>query len=104
MARATIQYISMKAPDGEPSREQMVIATDDGTYQIVVPPGKGHLLVFGSTHDYLLEVIGRRMLSDGQPGGGAPTPTRSSPTRPGPSTGRTRSTRACGRAGPSRAG
>ena len=35
---------------------------DDGSFQIVVPPGKGHLLVFGPTPDYILEVIGARML------------------------------------------
>ncbi len=37
--------------------------------QIVVPPGKGHLLVFGPTSDYILEVIGVQMLYRGQPGG-----------------------------------
>ena len=42
---------------------------DDGSFQIAVPPGKGHLLVFGPTPDYILEEIGMRELWHGRPGG-----------------------------------
>ncbi len=41
----------------------------DGTYQITVQPGKGHLFVFGPTSDYILEAIGGRTIYNGQPGG-----------------------------------
>jgi hypothetical protein len=46
-----------------------VASNDDGSYQIVVPPGKGHLFVYGPTPDYLLQAIGGRMIYLGQPGG-----------------------------------
>jgi hypothetical protein len=46
-----------------------VASNDDGSYQIVVPPGKGHLFVYGPTPDYLLQAIGGRTIYLGQPGG-----------------------------------
>ena len=49
--------------------QAMVASRDDGTFQIVVPPGKGHLLVFGPTGDFVLRPIGYRELTRGQPGG-----------------------------------
>jgi hypothetical protein len=47
----------------------VVASQDDGSYQIVVPPGRGHLFVFGPTSDYVLEAIGGRALVGDQPGG-----------------------------------
>ena len=42
---------------------------DDGTYRIAVPPGKGHLLFFGPTSDFVLKEIGSNRLYQDQPGG-----------------------------------
>ena len=42
---------------------------DDGSYQIAVPPGKGHLLIFGPTPDFVLKEIGWHRLYEDQPGG-----------------------------------
>ncbi len=47
----------------------MVASQDDGSFQLAVPPGKGHLLVLGPTGDYVLGAIGSRMLYRGRPGG-----------------------------------
>ncbi len=70
LPEATIQYFPMKRPRGGLSGSQTTVASkDDGSFQIVVPAGKGHLLVFGPTPDYVLDVIGERMLSSGLPGG-----------------------------------
>jgi len=47
-----------------------VASRDDGSFEIVVLPGKGHLFVYGPTPDYILEVIGSRMLyQNPRPGG-----------------------------------
>ena len=49
--------------------QAIVASADDGTYQIVVPPGKGHLLFFGPTSDFVLEATSERMVHLGEPGG-----------------------------------
>jgi hypothetical protein len=46
-----------------------VASDDDGLFQIAVPAGKGHLLVFGPTGDYVLGEIGSNRLYNDQPGG-----------------------------------
>ena len=70
LERATVQYRPMKQTNSTLSGLQSIVASkEDGSFQIVVPAGKGHLLVFGPTSDYVLDVIGDRMLSSGQPGG-----------------------------------
>ncbi len=67
---ATVQYIAAKRPDNILGGWQTVVASkDDGSYQIVVPPGKGYLFVYGPTADYVLESIGGRTIHYGQPGG-----------------------------------
>jgi len=67
---ASVQFIPARNRNNVISGWQAVVASkDDGSYQIVVPPGKGHLFVYGPTSDYILEVIGGRMLYNGQPGG-----------------------------------
>ena len=67
---ASVQYIAAKRPDNILGGWQAVVASkDDGSYQIVVPPGKGYLFVHGPTADYLLESIGGRTIHNGQPGG-----------------------------------
>jgi hypothetical protein len=42
--------------------EAIAMSKDDGSFQIVVPPGKGHLLVVGPTAGYVLREIGSREL------------------------------------------
>jgi RNA polymerase sigma factor (sigma-70 family) len=70
LAGATVQFRPMRTARGTLSGSQSIVASkEDGSFQIVVPAGKGHLLVFGPTSDYILDVIGDRMLSGGQPGG-----------------------------------
>jgi RNA polymerase sigma factor (sigma-70 family) len=70
LAAATVEYLPINGPDDvQACREATVATRDDGSFQIVVSPGKGHLLVFGATPDYLLDVIGERMLTKGRPGG-----------------------------------
>jgi protocatechuate 3,4-dioxygenase beta subunit len=46
-----------------------VASQADGSFAIAVPPGKGHLLVYGPTDDYILEEIGSNTLNGGRPGG-----------------------------------
>jgi RNA polymerase sigma factor (sigma-70 family) len=70
IAGAAVQYLPARSPNDVISGYTAVVASkDDGSYQIVVSPGKGHLFVYGPTSDYILEVIGGRMIYSGQPGG-----------------------------------
>ena len=70
LAGASVQYTAIDHPDHvKGGWEATVASKDDGSFEIVVPPGKGHLLIFGPTSDYVLEVIGDQMLYRGQPGG-----------------------------------
>ncbi len=70
IAGASVQWLATRSRAGVIEGWQSVVATrDDGSYQIVVPPGKGHLFVYGPTSDYVLELIGSRMLAAGMPGG-----------------------------------
>jgi hypothetical protein len=67
---ASVQFIPIRnRRDALSGWQTAVDSNDDGSYQIVVPPGKGHLFVYGPTPDYVLEAIGGRMISLGQPGG-----------------------------------
>ncbi len=43
-------------------------AGSDGVFQIAVPPGPGHLLVFGPTHDYVHVETSAGELEHGHPG------------------------------------
>ncbi len=49
--------------------QAMVASQDDGSFQVAVPAGKGHLLMFGPTGDYVLGEIGSNKLFSDQPGG-----------------------------------
>jgi RNA polymerase sigma factor (sigma-70 family) len=70
LAGASVQYLAINGgAECKGGWDAMVASKDDGSYQIVVPPGKGHLLIFGPTSDYILELIGGRMLYEGKPGG-----------------------------------
>jgi RNA polymerase sigma factor (sigma-70 family) len=69
---ASVQYIPMgNRGNGAMASgsDTTVISKEDGTYQITVRPGKGHLFVFGPTSDYILGAIGSHTIFNGQPGG-----------------------------------
>ena len=71
LADANVQYYPVgNRDDGLVSGWNAVVASkDDGSFQIAVPPGKGHVFVFGPTSDFILEEIGSRMLYNGRMGG-----------------------------------
>jgi hypothetical protein len=47
---------------------QSTVARSDGVFEIAVPPGPGHLLVFGPTHDYVHVETSAGELEHGHPG------------------------------------
>jgi hypothetical protein len=70
LAAASVQYISARRRDELIDGWRATVRShDDGSYQIVVPPGKGTLFVYGPTHDYALKSIGEHMVYYNQPGG-----------------------------------
>jgi hypothetical protein len=70
LSGSSILFVPVNGPANVESKwDAIVPSAADGSYRIVVPPGKGHLLVFGPTGDYVHEVIGRRALMEGLPGG-----------------------------------
>jgi protocatechuate 3,4-dioxygenase beta subunit len=72
LAASSIQFIPMRTPGGDKvlSGWQAIVASrDDGTFQLAVPPGRGHLLVFGPSGDYVLGAIGFNTLYSDRPGG-----------------------------------
>jgi RNA polymerase sigma factor (sigma-70 family) len=67
---ASVQYISVRNQHHVKGGWQAAVASmDDGSYQIAVPPGKGYLLIYGPTPDFVLKEIGWRQLYQDQPGG-----------------------------------
>jgi RNA polymerase sigma factor (sigma-70 family) len=67
---SSIMFVPVNGPAGIESKwDSIVPSGNDGGFRIVVPPGNGHLLVFGPTGDYVHEVIGRRELMEGTSGG-----------------------------------
>ncbi len=70
LAGASVQYYANpRSKDVLGEWHAIVASKSDGSYQIAVSPGKGHLLVFGPTPDYILHTVGSRELSFGRPGG-----------------------------------
>jgi hypothetical protein len=70
LAGSSVQFEPMGNQGRLLSGGQAIAASgDDGVFQIAVPPGKGHLVVFGPTSDYVLEATTERMLFTGKPGG-----------------------------------
>ena len=70
LAESSIQFIPAGGDRTVLSGWQAIVASqDDGSFQIAVPPGKGHLLIFGPTPDYVLEEIGGNRLYGDRPGG-----------------------------------
>jgi RNA polymerase sigma factor (sigma-70 family) len=70
IAGSSIQYIPLPRNNNVLSDWQATVPSlDDGSYQIAVPPGTGHLLVFGPTPEYVLKEIGANRLFYDKPGG-----------------------------------
>jgi hypothetical protein len=70
LAGSTIQFFPIPSRKDVLDAWQAIVASgQDGSFEIVVPAGKGHLLIFGPTSDYILEKIGYHTLSKGKPGG-----------------------------------
>ena len=70
LAASSIQFIPIRGGENVLSGWQAIVASAaDGSFQIAVPPGKGHLLVFGPTPDFVLKEIGSNRLYQDQPGG-----------------------------------
>jgi RNA polymerase sigma factor (sigma-70 family) len=67
---SSVQFMPVHRGDDILSGWQAIVASrDDGSFLIAVAPGKGHLLVFGPTGDYVLEEIGSNKLYNDRPGG-----------------------------------
>ena len=59
LAGASIQFFPTSPPSDVVSGFESIVASqEDGSFQVAVPPGKGHLIVFGPTPDYILREIG----------------------------------------------
>jgi RNA polymerase sigma factor (sigma-70 family) len=70
LSGASVQYLAINGDRANKGDWDAGTASrDDGFFRIVVPPGRGHLRIFGPTAEYVLEVIGANMLYYGRPGG-----------------------------------
>ena len=87
IANASIQFQPSRSPGGMKIIEgwqAIVPSGPDGKFSIAVPPGQGHLMVYGPSNDYVHAEIGGRMLRGGSRGAPATTLTRSCRTTPAP--------------------
>jgi RNA polymerase sigma factor (sigma-70 family) len=72
LAEASVQYIQTgnRGNGAKAAGSDTTVASKkDGSYQITVRPGKGHLFVFGPSSDYVYQAIGAHTIFNGQPGG-----------------------------------
>ncbi len=70
LAGSSIQRIAVRGRDVITWGSGSIVASrEDGSFQLAVPPGKGHLIVFGPTPDYVLGEIGFNRLHEDRPGG-----------------------------------
>jgi RNA polymerase sigma factor (sigma-70 family) len=70
LADSTVYFIPVGDRKDILSGGQVSVASkEDGSFQFAVPPGKGHVLVFGPTGDYVACEIGRNTLEYDRPGG-----------------------------------
>jgi RNA polymerase sigma factor (sigma-70 family) len=71
VAGASIQYFPAKRSGGGLDDIDMKVNTaEDGSFQLTIRPGRGHLSVVGPTLDYIpQEMGGGRFYGSGQPGG-----------------------------------
>ncbi len=67
---SSIMFIPVRGNDKVLSGWRAIVASrEDGSFQIAVPAGKGHLLVFGPTGDFVLGEIGSNQLYHNRSGG-----------------------------------
>ena len=68
---ASIQFVPVKPPaDIIHGFEAIVLSKADGSFDVAVPTGKGHLMILGPTLKYVPEQIsGGELYASGQPGG-----------------------------------
>ena len=68
---ASVQFFPVKPPgDIIHGFEAIALSKADGSFDVAVPPGKGHLMVLGPTLDYIpQEITGGNLYASGQPGG-----------------------------------
>src|SRR5262249_5579678 len=62
---SSIQYIPVRARDDSTvlSGSQAIVASrDDGSFRIAIPPGRGHLAIYGPTGDYVAYEVGRNTI------------------------------------------
>jgi hypothetical protein len=71
VAGALVEFFHGRtAADGVGLRQSVPTETSaDGTFALVVPARRGHLLVRAATDDYVLQAVDRGLLFYGQPGG-----------------------------------
>ena len=71
VAGASVQFVPIKPPpDIIDGFEAIVRSKDDGSFQVAVPPGEGHLMIVGPTLDFIpQEISGGKLYASGQPGG-----------------------------------
>ena len=70
VAGAALRYVGRpRRADASGSWSGTTRTGPDGSYQLAVRPNPGTLVVLGTSEDYVLQEIGRRMLDEGQPGG-----------------------------------
>jgi hypothetical protein len=68
LAGSSIQYIPARDRNDVLSGSRALVASrTDGSFQIVVPAGKGHLLICGPSNDYVTEEIGSNRLHERDP-------------------------------------
>ena len=101
VAGASVQFFPRKrSGDVVHGFEAIVASKEDGSFQVAVPPGKGHLMVLGPTLDYIPQEIGggKALRKRSAAAAGGSTPTPSSPTRSRPASASASSPRRSGRA------
>ena len=82
LTEASVQFCASPRSDEIIDGWQSIVASkSDGSFEIAVPAGKGHLIVFGPTPDFILKEIGQLELWYGHPAAGETMPTTSSPMR-----------------------
>ncbi len=68
---ASVQFFPVKPPgDIIHGFEAIVVSKADGSFDVAVPSGKGHLMILGPTLEYVpQEISGGKLYASGQPGG-----------------------------------